>query len=126
MDNNFIDNAVNKKENLDDFPYKVEFIQMAFILNNIVERVMNLAQPFPEIVLGPYTFTDKTEENKKELGPNIFQFIIESENGKSLIINSSEDLWAIMASNPLIVKVPDDLDVQAGWSYTDKDGFFLV
>ena len=102
---------------------KIEFVQLAFILNDTVESVMNLAQPFPEIVLGPYTFTDKTQESKKELGPDIFEFVIESENGKSLIINSPEDMWAIMASNPLIVKVPDNLDVQVGWTYNTEHGF---
>jgi hypothetical protein len=126
MDNNFIDNAINKNEDLINFSEKVEFIQLAFILNNIVEKVMNHNKIFSDIVLNDYIFTDKTKENTENYDTGMFEFTLNSKNGNILNIRSSEDLWAIMASNPLIVKVPDDLDVQSGWRYTDKDGFFLV
>jgi hypothetical protein len=121
--NNFIDNTINKNQELTDFPEKVEFVQLAFILNDIVEKVMNFPQTFSEVVLSGYTFIDKTEEKKEELGPEIFEFILESKNGKTLKIHSTEEMWAILASNPLVLKVPDDLDVQFGWRYTSQHGF---
>lgn len=95
----------------------------ALILNGIVEKIMRLGPPMPEILFSNYQFRDITEEKRAEKGSSMFFFEVESEDGLILQVSSDESMWAIMASHPLAVEIPSDLDVQLGWTYTSENGF---
>jgi hypothetical protein len=84
---------------------------------------MNLVPPMPEIIFGNYQFKDTTEEKRAEKGSSRFFFEVESEDGVVLPVSSDESFWSIMASHPLAVEIPDNLDVQLGWTYTVENGF---
>ena len=100
------------------------FVSVALILNNVVEKIMSLGPPMPEIIFGNYQFKDETEEKRAETGSSRFFFEVKSEDGlKSLPVSSDESFWSIMASHPLAVEIPAELDVQVGWSYTVENGF---
>ena len=101
----------------------ITFIKVALILNNVVEKIMNLVPPMAEIIFGNYQFKDTTEEKRAEKGSSRFFFEVESEDGVVLPISSDESFWSIMASHPLAVEIPNNLDVQVGWTYTVENGF---
>jgi nicotinamide mononucleotide adenylyltransferase len=101
----------------------ITFIKVAFILNNVVEKIMNLVPPMPEIIFGNYQFRDVTEAKRAEKESSKFFFEVESEDGVVLPVSSDESFWSIMASHPLAVEIPAELDVQLGWTYTVETGF---
>ena len=84
---------------------------------------MNVEPPLPQIVLSNYQFRDTTEEKRAEHNSSMFFFEVESEDGLILQVSSDESMWACMASHPLAVEIPNDLDVKVGWSYTSENGF---
>ena len=98
-------------------------IKLAFIINEVVERIMVVKSPLPEIVASSYTFTDKTEQKRIENNNNNFYFELASDSEEVLPISSDESMWALMSSCPLGVEIPSDLDVQLGWTYTAENGF---
>ena len=97
--------------------------KLAFVINGVVEKIMIVRPPLPEIVAGEYTFTDTTEQGRINNNNNNFYFELESDTGQILPISSDESLWALMSSLPLAVEIPSDLDVQLGWTYTSENGF---
>ena len=113
--------AENKNPNLVRFAN--DQTNTALILDGVVEKIMRLGPPMPEIIFGNYQFRDVTEAKREETGSTMFFFEVESEDGLILQISSDESMWAVMASHPLAVEIPSDLDVQLGWTYTSENGF---
>jgi hypothetical protein len=89
---------------------------LAFIIDNKVEKVLNTIDPMPAILTNGYSFLDKTSESS-ETPPGQFLFEISNEQEGSLTINADESLFAILQSNPLVVEIPEGLEVQIGWNY---------
>ena len=119
-----INGEVSKETNISNIiPTPRNLTKVALILNNVVEKIMGLGAPMPEIIFSNYQFRDVTEEKRAEKGTSMFFFEIESENGLVLTVTSDESTWAIMASHPLAVEIPDELDVQLGWTYSVETGF---
>jgi hypothetical protein len=98
-------------------------VELAFIINGVVEKIMIVKSPLPEIVAGEYTFTDTTEQGRIKNNNNNFYFELEANGGEILKISSDEGMWSLMSSHPLGVEIPADLDVQIGWTYTAENGF---
>ena len=98
-------------------------VNLAFIINSIVERIMKVMPPLPEILSSEYTFKDLTESKRAEKESSMFFFEVESKDGLVLAVSSDESMWALISSLPLGVEIPSDLDVQIGWTYTVEDGF---
>jgi hypothetical protein len=98
-------------------------VKLAFIINGVVERIMIVKSPLPEIVAGEYTFTNTTEQGRIEKNNNNFYFELEANSGEILKISSDESMLALMSSLPLGVEIPSDIDVQVGWTYTAENGF---
>ena len=113
--------AENKNPNLVRFAN--DQTNTALILDGVVEKIMRLGPPMPEIIFGNYQFRDVTEAKREETGSTMFFFEVESEDGLILQVSSDESMWAIMASHPLAVEIPSNLDVQLGWTYTSENGF---
>jgi hypothetical protein len=113
----------SENKNADLVKFDNDQIKTALILNDVVEKIMNLGPPMPQIIFGNYQFRDVTEAKRAETGSSMFFFEVESEDGLVLVVSSDESMWAIMASHPLAVEIPAELDVQLGWTYTVETGF---
>lgn len=114
---------ISENKNPDLVRFANDQTNTALILDGVVEKIMRLGPPLPEIIFGNYQFRDITEEKRVEKESSMFFFEVESENGLILQVASDESMWAIMASHPLAVEIPSDLDVQLGWTYTAENGF---
>lgn len=112
-----------ENKNPDLFKFANAKTNTALILDGIVEKIIRLESPMPEIMFSNYQFRDVTEEKRAETGRSAFFFEVESEDGLVLMVASDESMWAIMASHPLAVEIPSNLDVQLGWTYTSENGF---
>lgn len=114
---------ISENKNPDLVRFANDQTNTALILDGVVEKIMRLGPPMPEIIFGNYQFRDITEEKRAEKESSMFFFEVESEDGLVLVVASDESMWAIMASHPLAVEIPAELDVQLGWTYTVETGF---
>lgn len=114
---------ISENKNPDLVRFANDQTNTALILDGVVEKIMRLGPPMPEIIFGNYQFRDITEEKRAETGSSMFFFEVESEDGLILQVSSDESMWAIMASHPLAVEIPSNLDVQLGWTYNSENGF---
>jgi len=114
---------ISEDKNPDLVRFANDQTNTALILDGVVEKIMRLGPPMPQIIFGNYQFRDVTEAKRVEKESSMFFFEIESEDGLVLVVASDESMWAIMASHPLAVEIPAELDVQLGWTYTVETGF---
>lgn len=114
---------ISENKNPDLVRFANDQTNTALILDGVVEKIMRLGPPMPEIIFGNYQFRDVTEAKRAEKESSMFFFEVESEDGLVLVVASDESMWAIMASHPLAVEIPAELDVQLGWTYTVETGF---
>ena len=114
---------ISEDKNPDLVRFANDQTNTALILDGVVEKIMRLGPPMPQIIFGNYQFRDVTEAKRAEKESSMFFFEVESEDGLVLVVSSDESMWAIMASHPLAVEIPAELDVQLGWTYTVETGF---
>lgn len=89
---------------------------LAFIIDGKVEKILNTFEEMAVIFLNGYSFVDKTTETENHPAGQ-FLFEVSNEEYGNMEINSDESLFTILQSNPLIVEIPEGIEVQVGWNY---------
>jgi hypothetical protein len=92
--------------------------KLAFVLNNKVEKVTEMPKGLVYMFLESESISDLTEEVRASTGNDKY-FVIELHGSgyNPHRITCDEGMYSMVLSNPTYVEIPEELDVQVGWSY---------